>query len=254
MLKDLLIALKIFTYGSALALSPYNKELLSNSPFSALVAESNENSNPLIADKNSDTSVTVEEPVPDKSGSFVFQQEDPLWADIFIGYNSDKTEEWGLGTAGCGQFTIINAIYYKFNYFIEPEWIADYTIKNNYFLNGAGTYHSFFRGIIADTNSQFGLVIYNSSNDYGKDYKIKNVPGYFQDTNFAFLIAHMANRPHFVAIVDCKDDKYLMLDSAAKYYEGETAPEGPEPGFWLTYDELVSGPRSINWVIPVYFE
>ncbi len=159
----------------------------------------------------------------------VYKQKDSRWASYPYGYSdAAKTKQATIGSAGCGLLAYTNAVYYLNGSFIEPTFLADYSVKNGHRVNGTGTSFSLYKAFATDYGSKYGFKYVTSTSGYS------NLQSYLKKGNVA-----ICSKPgHIMAIVDydSSNSKYLLLDSYPSSNRG-TASTGYA---WKTSSQLDS--------------
>ncbi len=136
-----------------------------------------------------------------------------------------------IGNSACGLFSVINAVYYKTNTFLDPIAMANWAKANGYRTAHSGIAESFFQ---AYANS-YGYA-------YGFRYagRMYNVDSALQHVRSGGTIC--ANIPgHWISVVDYdpKTGKYLLLDSAANYPRCTTISSWQSTGAaWVSATEF----------------
>ena len=150
----------------------------------------------------------------------VFCQYEPDWG----GKNYGRTNN--MAGAACGILSMTNTVYALNGQFIDPLKTAAFSVKKGYRVEGSGTSYKVFEAAA----KQFGKI-------YGYEYLGAT-------TNFTALKKHLKKGEtsiayvpgHYIACVDYKGGKFLMLESAyAK--KRNTTPYGD----WVTEARLKSG-------------
>ena len=136
----------------------------------------------------------------------VFSQTDSRWAGHYYGYSDTEcTQHATISTGGCGILSYVNAVYYLNGSFIEPTFLADWSVKNGYRVNGVGTSLGLYKAFANSCGGTYGITYNGSSSSYSTlrnhlqagDVAIGSAPG------------------HLMAIVDYDSStgKFLILDS-----------------------------------------
>ncbi len=144
-----------------------------------------------------------------------FSQYDSRWASHPYGYSDTAgTKPATISSSGCGLLSLVNAVYYMNGNFIEPTYLADYSVRNGLRVNGVGTAHDLYRCFARDygTTYEFRYVDTISSSNWER-----------LRTNLQMGRAAITTvYNHLLTIVDYDPatEKYLVLDSAPASYRG----------------------------------
>lgn len=144
----------------------------------------------------------------------VYSQLDSRWADHPYGYsNTAGTVKATIGSGGCGILALVNAIYYLNGNFIQPEDLADWSVKNGHRVNGVGTAHSLYPAYAKAKGDKFGFNCTSSTGDTSTSNLSKHLKG--GGVVVASSTTVKTGGGHVMAIVDYDSDskKFLILDS-----------------------------------------
>ena len=140
----------------------------------------------------------------------VYQQNDPRWAKHPYPYG---TEQRLLKDGGCGILSLTNAVYYLNLNFIEPTYLADWSVRNNHRAN-EGTAHSLYPDFCAKEGSAYGIAYDGDTTSYTV---LRNhlQSGQVAIGSVNWIDEERKPRGHLMAIVDydSSNGKFLILDS-----------------------------------------
>ncbi len=136
----------------------------------------------------------------------VFSQTDSRWANHPYGFsNTAGTQRATISSGGCGILSLVNAVYYLNGKFIEPNFLADYSVNNGHRVNGVGTALSLYEAFSKSYGSTYGIKYAGSTNSYSTLESHLNSGG----------VAIGSAPGHLMAVVDydSSTNKFLILDS-----------------------------------------
>ena len=136
----------------------------------------------------------------------VYSQTDSRWANHQYGYsNTAGTQKATISSGGCGILSYVNAVYYLNGKFIDPIYLADWSVNHGYRVNGVGTAYGLYKAFADSHVSTYGIEYVGSTSSYSTlanhlisgGVAIGSAPG------------------HLMAIVDydSSSGKFLILDS-----------------------------------------
>ena len=183
--------------------------------------------------------------IPVNRKKTVYKQTDKRWKAYPYGYSSAKNRRNGIhaylgqdnskGTGyggGCGVLSIVNAVYYLKGTFIQPKWLADFSVRTGARYDG-GTYGWLAERLCKENGSKYGIKFVTDVAN------VKDAKAYLKRGNVA--IVHVQG--HFMALVnyDSKTNKYLVIDSCPSKNRGTSA------GYrWLKASEF-TGKMALSW-------
>ena len=136
----------------------------------------------------------------------VFAQTDSRWANHQYGYsNTAGTTPATISSGGCGILAYVNAVYYLNGSFIEPTYLADWSVNHGYRVNGVGTSLSLYKAFADSCGGNYGFTYNGSSSSYS------TLREHLQSGEVA-----VGSAPgHLMAIADydSSSGKFLILDS-----------------------------------------
>lgn len=175
----------------------------------------------------------------------VYKQTDKRWKAYPYGYSSSENRRRGIraylgqdnskGTGyggGCGVLSIVNAVYYLKGTFIQPKWLADFSVNTKARYDG-GTYGWLAERLCTEKGGDFGIKFVTDVAN------INDARAYLKRGNVA--IVHVQG--HFMALVnyDSKTNKYLVIDSCPSKNRGTSA------GYrWMKESEF-TGRMALSW-------
>ncbi len=164
----------------------------------------------------------------------VFYQTDSRWGSYQYGYsNTAGTTPATISSAGCGLLSYVNAVYYLNGSFIEPTFLADYSVNNGYRVNGVGTSHSLYKAFANSYGADYGFAYVGQYSSYS------SLANQLQNGNVAIFTVPN----HLMACVDYDSStgKYLILDSYP------SSNRGTSSGYaWKTQSQMESMGASIS--------
>lgn len=187
----------------------------------------------------------AQEPIPTNRPVTVYKQTDKSWRAYPYGYSSAENRKKGIhaylgqdnskGTGyggGCGVLSIVNAVYYLKGTFIQPKWLADFSVRTGARYDG-GTFGWLAERLCKEKGSDYGIKFVTDVAN------VNDAKTYLKRGNVA--IVHVQG--HFMALVnyDSKTDKYLVIDSCPSKNRGTSA------GYrWLKESEF-TGKMALSW-------
>ena len=88
----------------------------------------------------------------------VFYQTDSRWGSHQYGYRDTAgTNPATISSGGCGLLSYVNAVYYLTGNFIDPIFLADWSVNNGHRENGVGTKHSLYPSFAKAYGSNYGF-------------------------------------------------------------------------------------------------
>ena len=136
----------------------------------------------------------------------VFSQTDSRWANHPYGYSDTScTTRAYISGGGCGILSYVNAVYYLNGSFIEPTYLADWSVSNGHRQNGVGTKLSLYKAFADAHGSEYGFAYNGNSSSYS----------ILREHLQAGEVAIGSAPGHLMAVVDydSSSGKYLILDS-----------------------------------------
>ena len=172
----------------------------------------------------------------------IMRQTEPVYLNYWYGGDT-------LYAAGCGLFSLCNAVGYVTGNKMDVVELANWAYANGYFSGDTGTYRDpFYRKASARYGSTYGFTI--DCNGGG---------GYWGTVYDSRLINHLANGGtavihvygHFMALVgyDYSSGLYHLYDCAPAGKRNTTANGGD---LWVTAAHLSSGYTNVDWYCLVY--
>lgn len=164
----------------------------------------------------------------------VFYQTDSRWGSHQYGYSdSAGTEPATISSAGCGILSYVNAVYYLTGNFIDPIYLADWSVNNGHRVNGVGTAHSLFQSFAAACGASYDFEYVGQYYSYSSlaDYLKKGYVTIFTVPN------------HVMACVDYDESngEFLVLDSYP------SSKRGTSNGYaWKTQQQMIDMGASIS--------
>ncbi len=187
----------------------------------------------------------VSSPIPVTREITVYKQTDKRWKAYPYGYSSKENRKKGIHAylgqdnkngngygGGCGVLAVVNAVYYLKGTFIQPKWLADFSVSTGARYDG-GTYGWLAERLCAKNGSDFGIKFVTDVAN------VKDAKAYLKKGNVA--IVHVQG--HFMALVNynSKTDKYLVIDSCP------SGNRGTSYGYrWLKESEF-TGKMALSW-------
>ena len=150
----------------------------------------------------------------------IFCQYDPEWAAKLYGkYNT-------MAGSACGILSIVNSVYALNGQYIEPMTLADFSVKNGFRVEHAGTDSRLFQAVSTKFGKTYGFKL------EGKTTSLTTLKKHLQSGGTA--IAYVPG--HYMAVGAYKNGKYFALDSYA------TAKRATSPfGMWVAGSRFLSG-------------
>ena len=139
------------------------------------------------------------------SSSFTsFSQHDKRWADVSYGKGSGGKKAT-LSSSGCGILAYVNAVYYMTGNFIEPSYLAKWSVDNGYRINGSGTSPELYRAFADKYGGRYGFQYSGSKSS------VRDARSHLQNGGTAIIRVP----GHLMALAAYNKDtgKYLILDS-----------------------------------------
>ena len=136
----------------------------------------------------------------------VFSQTDSRWADHPYGYSDTScTTRAYISGGGCGILSYVNAVYYLNGSFIEPTFLADWSVNNGHRANGVGTKLSLYKAFADSQGTNYGFAY----NGYSSSYAT------LRERLSAGEVAVGSAPGHLMALVDYdpSSGRFLILDS-----------------------------------------
>ena len=144
----------------------------------------------------------------------VYSQLDSRWKNHPYGYsNTAGTVKATIGSGGCGILALVNAIYYLNGNFIQPEDLADWSVKNGHRVNGVGTAHSLYPAYAKAKGDKYNFNCTSSTGDTSTSNLSKHLKK--GGVVVASSTTLKTGGGHMMAIVDYNSEtkKFLILDS-----------------------------------------
>lgn len=173
----------------------------------------------------------------------LFRQTDPRWADIYYGYRDQAcTQPTDLGYSGCGVLSLVNAIYYLTDEFIDPEELADYSISNGHRIDGVGTKASLYSFYANDYGSTYGF-------QYGFYYDDSNIVSRLKRELQKGAVAIVSVPNHLLAVVDYdgNTEEFLVLDSYPSSNRGTSSN-----GDWISAKKFTEGSLKAKYMVTLF--
>lgn len=136
----------------------------------------------------------------------VYSQTDSRWANHQYGYkNAAGTQKATISSGGCGILSYVNAVYYLNGKFIDPIYLADWSVNHGYRVNGVGTAHGLYKAFADSQGNTYGIEYAGSTSSYS------TLAAHLQSGGVAIGAAP----GHLMAVVDydAASGKFLILDS-----------------------------------------
>lgn len=166
---------------------------------------------------------------PDKSIT-VFKQNDARWKNSPYG-KGPNGQNATLGSAGCGIFAYVNAVYYMNGNVMDPVSLGNWSVQNGYRINGVGTSYDLYKGYADRCGSVYGIRYIRSAS------RLSDIRNDLQNGRTAIL--GVSN--HIIACVNYSNGKYLILDSYP------SSGRGTSSGYrWLTESQFTGKLRISN--------
>lgn len=158
----------------------------------------------------------------------VFLQTDSRWKNVPYGYsNAAGTTRAYLNGSGCGILSYVNAVYYLNGKFIQPETLANWSLRNGYRKNGVGTDGGLYSAFANSQGKYYGFKYTRRTSNYTILSK------FIQSSDY---VAIGSQADHLMAVVNYNPNtgKFLILDSSpssnrgtngSKHYVWKTATE-----------------------------
>ena len=163
----------------------------------------------------------------------------------YLDYLYDGISLW---TAGCGIFSLTNAVGCLTGEKIDVVGVADWAYEKGFFNGYVGTYgNTFYQNVSKQYGPIYGFVIDGNTNGKGyhgsiNDAKIKN-----HLMNGGTVVVHVED--HYMALVgyNSSSDLYHVYDSSPADSRG-TFPNYANMGdVWLSAAQLSTGPAKVDW-------
>ena len=136
----------------------------------------------------------------------VYSQTDSRWASHPYGYsNTAGTQRATISSGGCGILAYVNAVYYLNGKFIEPTYLADWSVSHGYRINGVGTSHGLYKAFADSEGSTYQISYAGTTSSYSTLANHLKTGG----------VAIGSAPGHLMAVVDydSSNGKFLILDS-----------------------------------------
>ena len=155
----------------------------------------------------------------------VWLQKDSDWCDEPYGYMDTKcTEKATVGSSGCGLLSIRNAIYSLTGQEVDVRYLAKWSLKSGYRVNGSGTDASrAVPGFCRDFGDQYGVTYAGHVENPTQD------PNYITKVREHLIhggVAIVSLKSHLVCVAAYETSRgFLVLDSYPSEPRG-TLPKG----------------------------
>lgn len=172
------------------------------------------------------------------------------WADYAYGHKDTlHARKTDLATSGCGILTYVNAIYSLTGHFVDPTFIADYSLDGGHRICGVGTSSSLYKAFAEDYGETYdfeygGFYSANysiGSSKYAK--RLETMKNILLDGGV--LVVGVKGHLLCVASYDEETDRYYVLDSYPTSSRGTS-----ENGDWLLAEDF-SGKMKVRYFMSI---